>query len=122
MILAPLFLIVSILILITTGRPIFYAQERVGQGGRAFRMLKFRSMRRNAEGETGPIWASNHDARCTRVGSWLRRTNIDELPQLVNVLRGDMSLVGPRPSARSSSNSSAPASLTTTSAIPFLAG
>jgi exopolysaccharide biosynthesis polyprenyl glycosylphosphotransferase len=96
-ILSPLFLVVSVLILITSGRPIFYAQERIGQGGRAFRMLKFRSMRRDAEGETGPIWASNHDSRCTRIGAWLRHTNIDELPQLVNVVRGEMSLVGPRP-------------------------
>ncbi len=54
-------------------------------------------MRRDAEGETGPIWASDHDARCTRIGDWLRHTNIDELPQLFNVLRGEMSLVGPRP-------------------------
>jgi exopolysaccharide biosynthesis polyprenyl glycosylphosphotransferase len=96
-ILSPLFLVVSILILVTSGRPIFYAQERIGQGGRFFRMLKFRSMRRDAEGETGPIWASNHDSRCTRIGAWLRHTNIDELPQLVNVVRGEMSLVGPRP-------------------------
>jgi exopolysaccharide biosynthesis polyprenyl glycosylphosphotransferase len=95
--LSPLFLIVSILILVTSGRPILYAQERIGQGGRVFRMFKFRSMRRDAEGETGPIWASDHDSRCTAVGAWLRHTNIDELPQLVNVFRGEMSLVGPRP-------------------------
>jgi lipopolysaccharide/colanic/teichoic acid biosynthesis glycosyltransferase len=97
MVLAPLFLVVSILILVTTGRPILYAQERVGQGGRIFRMFKFRSMRRDAEGQTGPIWASAHDSRCTAIGAWLRHTNIDELPQLVNVVRGEMSLVGPRP-------------------------
>lgn len=96
-VLAPLFAVVALLILMTSGRPIFYTQERVGQGGRRFRMLKFRSMRRDAEGSTGPIWASNHDNRCTRVGSWLRTTNIDELPQLYNVLIGEMSLVGPRP-------------------------
>src|SRR5438552_14762881 len=60
-------------------------------------MIKFRSMRCDAERETGPIWASDHDARCTRIGDWLRHTNIDELPQLINVLRGEMSLVGPRP-------------------------
>jgi exopolysaccharide biosynthesis polyprenyl glycosylphosphotransferase len=95
--LTPLFLVVSIVILVTTGRPIFYAQERAGQGGRIFRMFKFRSMRRDAEGQTGPIWASDHDSRCTAVGAWLRHTNIDELPQLVNVVRGEMSLVGPRP-------------------------
>jgi exopolysaccharide biosynthesis polyprenyl glycosylphosphotransferase len=97
LVLAPLFVVVSIAILVTTGRPIFYKQQRVGQGGRIFRMWKFRSMRQDAESETGPIWASEHDARCTRVGDWLRHTNIDELPQLVNVLLGEMSLVGPRP-------------------------
>jgi exopolysaccharide biosynthesis polyprenyl glycosylphosphotransferase len=97
LLLAPMFLVVSILILVTTGRPILYSQERIGQGGRVFRMFKFRSMRRDAEGETGPIWAADHDSRCTVVGAWLRHTNIDELPQLVNVIRGEMSLVGPRP-------------------------
>jgi len=95
--LTPLFLVVASLILITSGRPIFYTQDRVGQGGRIFRILKFRSMKRDAEGETGPIWATNHDTRCTKIGDWLRHTNIDELPQLFNVLVGDMSLVGPRP-------------------------
>jgi undecaprenyl-phosphate glucose phosphotransferase len=97
LVLAPLFAIVALMILATSGRPIFYTQERVGQGGRLFRMFKFRSMKRDAEGSTGPIWASNHDDRCTRVGDWLRQTNIDELPQLFNVLIGEMSLVGPRP-------------------------
>lgn len=95
--LAPLFVVVACLILITSGRPIFYTQDRVGQGGRRFRIVKFRSMRRDAEGDTGPIWATNHDTRCTKIGDWLRHTNIDELPQLFNVLMGDMSLVGPRP-------------------------
>jgi exopolysaccharide biosynthesis polyprenyl glycosylphosphotransferase len=95
--LSPLFLVVSIIILVTSGRPILYSQERIGQGGRIFRLFKFRSMRRDAEGETGPIWASDHDSRCTAIGAWLRHTNIDEFPQLVNVVRGDMSLVGPRP-------------------------
>jgi undecaprenyl-phosphate glucose phosphotransferase len=88
---------VVVAILVTSGRPIFYQQHRLGQGGRLFRMYKFRSMRTDAERETGPIWASDHDSRCTRIGDWLRHTNIDELPQLYNVLRGDMSLVGPRP-------------------------
>ncbi len=92
-----LFAIVSAVILLTSGRPIFYTQERVGQGRRVFRIIKFRSMGRDAEGATGPIWASNGDDRCTKVGAWLRSTNIDELPQLFNVLRGEMSLVGPRP-------------------------
>lgn len=97
LILSPLFAVVSLAIWLTSGRPIFYLQDRVGQGGRTFRMIKFRSMRPDAEGETGPIWASYHDARCTGVGDWLRATNIDELPQLLNVLAGEMSLVGPRP-------------------------
>jgi undecaprenyl-phosphate glucose phosphotransferase len=97
LVLAPLFAMVAMLILVTSGLPIFYTQKRVGQGGRAFHIIKFRSMRSDAESETGPIWASNHDTRCTRIGDWLRHTNIDELPQLINVLRGDMSLVGPRP-------------------------
>jgi lipopolysaccharide/colanic/teichoic acid biosynthesis glycosyltransferase len=95
--LLPLFAAVSVAILATSGWPIFYTQERVGRGGRRFRIIKFRSMRCDAESETGPIWASDHDKRCTWIGDWLRHTNIDELPQLVNVLRGDMSLVGPRP-------------------------
>jgi len=94
---APLFAAVALAVLVTSGGPVFYSQQRVGLGGRPFRIYKFRSMRIDAEGETGPIWASNHDARCTRVGEWLRHTNIDELPQLYNVLRGEMSLVGPRP-------------------------
>jgi exopolysaccharide biosynthesis polyprenyl glycosylphosphotransferase len=97
LVLSPLFATVWLAILMTSGRPIFYTQERIGQGGRRFRIVKFRSMRCDAEQETGPIWASDHDARCTRIGDWLRHTNIDELPQLFNVLRGDMSLVGPRP-------------------------
>ena len=94
---APLFLVVAAAILLTSGRPIFYTQERVGQGGRRFRIIKFRSMKSGAEDETGPIWASDHDSRCTRIGDWLRHANVDELPQLINVLKGDMSLVGPRP-------------------------
>jgi undecaprenyl-phosphate glucose phosphotransferase len=95
--LSPLFALIAAAILVTTGRPIFYTQERIGQGGRRFRIIKFRSMRRDAETATGPIWASDHDTRCTKIGDWLRHTNIDELPQLFNVLRGEMSLVGPRP-------------------------
>jgi exopolysaccharide biosynthesis polyprenyl glycosylphosphotransferase len=95
--LSPLFALVALAILVTTGRPIFYTQNRVGQRGRLFRIVKFRSMKCDAEVETGPIWASDHDNRCTRIGDWLRHTNIDELPQLWNVMRGDMSLVGPRP-------------------------
>ncbi len=119
--LAPLFAVVALSILVTTGRPIFYSQVRVGQGGKQFRIIKFRSMSRDAESATGPIWASDHDKRCTRIGDWLRHTNIDELPQFWNVLRGDMSLVGPRPNVLASSNSFAGPSPTTTCVMPFQA-
>jgi len=97
LLLSPLLVAVSTLILLTSGWPILYTQERIGQNGRTFRILKFRSMKRNAEGRTGPIWAANHDDRCTPIGNWLRNSSIDELPQLINILKGDMSLVGPRP-------------------------
>jgi exopolysaccharide biosynthesis polyprenyl glycosylphosphotransferase len=96
-VLGPLLATLAALVWISSGRPIFYTQERVGQGGRLFRIWKFRSMMVDAETSTGPIWATFHDQRCTRLGDWLRSTNLDELPQLWNVLRGDMSLVGPRP-------------------------
>lgn len=74
----------------------FYVQERVGKGGRRFRLYKFRSMRKGAEDRTGPVLSSRHDPRVTGVGRVLRATAIDELPQLWNILRGDMSVVGPR--------------------------
>jgi sugar transferase (PEP-CTERM system associated) len=77
--------------------PILYRQTRVGQYGRPFRLMKFRSMRIDAEKEGAPIWASKNDSRITRIGSFIRKTRIDELPQILNVLRGQMSFVGPRP-------------------------
>jgi len=77
--------------------PVFYTQERMGLDGRLFRILKFRSMRVGAEDATGAVWATEGDARRTRVGAFLRSTSLDEVPQLVNILMGDMSLVGPRP-------------------------
>lgn len=77
--------------------PLFYRQQRVGLGGKPFVLLKFRSMQPDAEAATGAVWSSDHDDRITPVGRWLRRTRLDELPQFVNVLRGEMSLVGPRP-------------------------
>jgi len=77
--------------------PIFYRQERMGLDGRSFMIWKFRSMRVNAEASTGPVWATRDDPRRTRVGGFLRRWSLDELPQLWNVLKGDMSIVGPRP-------------------------
>ena len=77
--------------------PALYRQTRLGRGGRVFRMVKFRTMIDGAENRTGPVWAAWRDARTTRVGRVLRRLHLDELPQVVNVLRGEMSLVGPRP-------------------------
>lgn len=90
-------LLTAIAIRLTSKGDVFYRQERVGLDGVRFAMLKFRSMRVDAEEDTGPVWASDHDRRRTRLGTLLRKTSIDELPQLFNVLKGDMSLVGPRP-------------------------
>lgn len=94
---APLMAVVALTIALESRGPIFYAQERVGLGGRIFTLLKFRSMRTDAETAAAPQWASKRDPRVTRVGALLRPMRIDELPQLINVLRGDMSLIGPRP-------------------------
>ena len=77
--------------------PIFYIQERAGLNGRTFRAIKFRTMIPNAESATGPVWASANDPRTTKIGRILRRLHLDELPQVINVLKGEMSLVGPRP-------------------------
>jgi len=93
---APLWLLFASAIKLEDGGPVFYAQDRVGKGGRAFRALKFRSMRQDAESSTGPLQARHNDARITRVGRVMRATAMDELPQLWNILRGDMSFVGPR--------------------------
>ena len=90
-------LLTIILIAIESGFPIFYRQERVGMNGRLFNVIKFRSMRTDAEKDGKPRWATGNDSRVTRVGRFIRKTRIDELPQLVNVLKGDMSMVGPRP-------------------------
>ncbi len=94
---SPVMIAAAIAVYLDSGLPILYAQDRVGLGGRVFPILKFRSMRKDAEREVGAVWASAADPRKTRVGAILRRFSIDELPQLLNVLRGDMSLVGPRP-------------------------
>ncbi len=93
---APVSLVCASLIKFEDGGPVFYTQERVGRDGRVFRALKFRSMRPDAELETGPLQARPGDARVTRVGRVMRATAMDELPQLWNILRGDMSFVGPR--------------------------
>ena len=94
---APVMLGAAVVIALESGFPILYRQERVGQGGRLFDVVKFRSMRRDAEGDGKPRWAASNDDRVTRTGRTMRKLRIDELPQLINVLRGDMSLVGPRP-------------------------
>ena len=94
---APLMIVVTILIKIDSQGPVFYRQQRVGQNGKRFTLTKFRSMRDDAEAVTGPIFADKDDLRITRVGRVLRTTRVDELPQLLNVLRGEMSFVGPRP-------------------------
>jgi sugar transferase (PEP-CTERM system associated) len=94
--LSPLILMISILIKIDSRGPIFYRQERVGENGKLFKLLKFRSMLENAEAN-GPVWAETNDKRITRVGRWIRKWRLDEIPQMFNVLKGDMSFVGPRP-------------------------
>lgn len=96
-ILAPLFLLLALIIRFDTPGPIFYRQRRIGADGKQFVIYKFRSMRSDAEEDTGPIWAHKNDPRSTKVGRFIRHYYIDELPQFLNVLRGDMSLVGPRP-------------------------
>ncbi|MFL5341230.1 MAG: undecaprenyl-phosphate glucose phosphotransferase [Gemmataceae bacterium] len=94
---SPVMLAVAVIVRLTSPGPIFYRQERCGLNGRPFWMLKFRTMRVDAEAHTGPVWAQKDDPRRTPLGTFLRRTSLDELPQLINVLKGDMSLVGPRP-------------------------
>ncbi|MBS4027443.1 MAG: undecaprenyl-phosphate glucose phosphotransferase [Ignavibacteriales bacterium] len=93
----PLWIIVAILIKVTSKGTILYSQERVGKDGKHFRIYKFRTMYDDAEKQSGPVWAGKDDPRITKIGNILRKTRIDEIPQLINVLDGDMSLVGPRP-------------------------
>lgn len=93
----PFFPFIAVLIAFDSGWPIFYTQARVGKGGRIFRVYKFRTMVRDAERASGPAWAYARDPRITRIGSFLRKTRIDEIPQLLNILKGEMSFVGPRP-------------------------
>ena len=93
----PVMLVIACLVKLTSRGPVLYHQQRVGLNGRIFTVHKFRTMRQDAEAGTGPVWSRPDDARVTPVGRMLRRTRLDELPQLWNVLRGDMSFVGPRP-------------------------
>ena len=94
--LSPVLLLAALAVMLDSGLPILFRQTRVGLGGQEFSMYKFRSMIKNAA-FTGPYFTDTNDARITRVGHFIRRTSIDELPQIINVLLGDMSLVGPRP-------------------------
>jgi len=94
---APVMMGIAVLVKASSHGPVLYRQERMGLDGRRFSMLKFRTMRTDAEKETGPVWAQSDDPRRTGPGRFLRRSSLDELPQLFNVLRGEMSLVGPRP-------------------------
>jgi len=94
---SPVMLVVGILVKLTSPGPVFFRQTRVGLNGKLFTLYKFRSMRQDAEAETGAVWASKNDPRVTPLGRWLRKLRLDELPQLFNVVRGEMSIVGPRP-------------------------
>jgi exopolysaccharide biosynthesis polyprenyl glycosylphosphotransferase len=95
--LSPLLLLIWIAIRLSGPGPVLYRQERIGLHNRPFNVVKFRSMIHGAEDDSGPVWAAERDPRVTGVGRWLRRWRLDELPQLFNVIKGDMSLVGPRP-------------------------
>ena len=94
---SPVMLLTAVLVRITSSGPVLFKQRRVGKGGKIFVLYKFRTMVNDAEKNTGPVWAAKDDERVTYLGKILRRTRLDEFPQLFNVLRGDMSLVGPRP-------------------------
>lgn len=94
---SPLMLLIAFGVKLSSPGPILYRQERVGWNGKPFMMLKFRSMPMDAEASSGPVWAKSGEKRATRFGAFLRRTSLDELPQFINVLKGDMSIVGPRP-------------------------
>jgi len=99
LLLLPFFLLVTLLIKLDTKGPVFYLQERIGKGGKPFKIFKFRTMVVNAD-KKGLLSLGKKDSRITRVGRFLRKTKFDELPQLINVLKGDMSFVGPRPEVK----------------------
>lgn len=99
-ILSPLFIIVFLIIKLTDHGPVFFTQNRIGLSGFEFKIFKFRSMKIDAD-KLGPYYTADNDERITKIGKYLRRSSIDELPQLINVLKGDMSLVGPRPNVLS---------------------
>ncbi|MGR3318348.1 MAG: sugar transferase [Candidatus Anammoxibacter sp.] len=93
----PLFIVIGIINKATSRGPVFYTQERVGRNGRTFKIIKFRSMCVDSESQSGAVWAKKNDSRVTPFGRFLRKTHLDELPQLINVIKGDMSVIGPRP-------------------------
>ena len=93
----PVWVLVALAIKLDSRGPVFYTQERTGKDEKRFKIIKFRSMDAEAEKHSGPVWANKEDPRITRVGKFLRKTRLDEIPQFINVLDGDMSLVGPRP-------------------------
>lgn len=93
-------LVIALLIKLSSKGPVFYRQLRVGMDQKEFEILKFRTMKSDTEEENGPQWSKPNDTRCTAIGKWFRRTSLDELPQLINVVKGQMSLVGPRPERR----------------------
>lgn len=95
--LSPLFLLTTVLIRCTSKGPVLFTQTRVGKDGTLFEIYKFRTMRVDAEKETGPVWAENNDPRLIPIGRFLRKAHIDEIPQFINILKGEMSLIGPRP-------------------------
>lgn len=95
--LLPLIGLLALLIAVCNGRPVFYRQQRVGKNERLFKIWKFRTMRCDAEKVSGPVWSTPNDSRVTWLGRWLRATHLDEIPQLFNVLLGDMNIIGPRP-------------------------
>ncbi len=97
LIVSPVIFVAGIVIKLTSPGPVFYTQERVGKDDRLFKIIKLRTMSVNAESQDGPVWAKKNDLRITTFGKFLRKTHIDELPQLINVIKGEMSIVGPRP-------------------------
>ena len=97
LLLSPLFAAIALILRITDGAPVLYRQTRVGLDGHHFSIVKFRTMKRDAEEGLGPIWSVPNDPRCSRFGALLRRTGMDEIPQLWNIVKGEMSIVGPRP-------------------------
>jgi lipopolysaccharide/colanic/teichoic acid biosynthesis glycosyltransferase len=122
LVLAPLLALIGLLIKVTSQGPVFYVQERIGKNGEPFPFVKFRTMRVGAEREGAGILCVKDDPRVTAVGRLLRRTSVDELPQLLNVLRGDMSVVGPRPGLAYQAAKYRPAQRGRLSVLPGITG